>query len=83
MLQGLQELGKELGRDIVRGWESLTEGWQELLSRSSSALTRRRNARICVRVRLSRVVMIPAASLAPESMKPGGSPGFGVGDCVD
>lgn len=39
MLQSLQQFSKELGRDLVRGWESLTEGWRELLSRSASALT--------------------------------------------
>lgn len=39
MLETLQHLGKELGRDIARGWESLTEGWRELLSRSANALT--------------------------------------------
>lgn len=39
MLHSLQEIGKELGRDLVRGWESLTEGWRELLARSASALT--------------------------------------------
>lgn len=39
MLQALQQFGKELGRDIVRGWESLSEGWRELLSRSAGALT--------------------------------------------
>lgn len=39
MLETLQQFSKELGRDIVRGWESLTEGWRELLSRSASALT--------------------------------------------
>lgn len=39
MLHSLQQLGKELGRDLVRGWESLTEGWRELLGRSASALT--------------------------------------------
>ena len=26
-------------RDLVRGWESLTDGWHEMLSRSASALT--------------------------------------------
>jgi HSP20 family protein len=40
MLETLQHFGKELGRDLARGWESLTEGWRELLSRSSNALTR-------------------------------------------
>jgi HSP20 family protein len=39
MLQALQEFGKELGRDLLRGWESLTDGWRELLSRSAGALT--------------------------------------------
>jgi HSP20 family protein len=39
MLQSLQQFGKELGRDLIRGWESLTEGWRELLSRSATALT--------------------------------------------
>jgi len=39
MLQSLQQLGRELGRELVRGWESLTDGWRELLSRSASALT--------------------------------------------
>lgn len=39
MLQSLQQFGKELGRELVRGWESLTEGWRELLSRSAGALT--------------------------------------------
>ena len=39
MLHSLQEFGKELGRELVRGWESLTDGWRELLSRSAGALT--------------------------------------------
>lgn len=39
MLDSIQKLGKELGRDIARGWESMTQGWQELLSRSAGALT--------------------------------------------
>lgn len=39
MLQSLQQIGKEIGRDIARGWESLTDGWRELLSRSANALT--------------------------------------------
>lgn len=39
MLEPLQLMGKELGRELVRGWESLAEGWRELLSRSAGALT--------------------------------------------
>lgn len=39
MLETLQQIGKDLGRDLARGWESLTEGWRELLSRSANALT--------------------------------------------
>ena len=39
MLQRLERLGKQLGRDIARTWESLADGWRELLSRSGNALT--------------------------------------------
>jgi hypothetical protein len=31
---------QKIGREISRAWESLSEGWHELLSRSSGALTR-------------------------------------------
>lgn len=34
-----RELGRELGRGLGRAWEGLSEGWRELLSRSSNALT--------------------------------------------
>ncbi len=34
-----KHLRSQLERGIVRAWESLTEGWRELLSRSSGALT--------------------------------------------
>ena len=39
MLDSLKQAGKDIGREINRAWESLSEGWRELLSRSSSALT--------------------------------------------
>jgi len=39
MLNSLKETGKTLGREISRAWESLSEGWRELLSRSGNALT--------------------------------------------
>lgn len=39
MLNSLKETGKNLGRELGRAWENLSEGWHELLSRSSSALT--------------------------------------------
>lgn len=39
MLNSLKETGKTLGREISRAWESLSEGWHELLSRSGNALT--------------------------------------------
>jgi hypothetical protein len=35
----LKRLQARLGQGVVRAWESLTEGWRELLSRSSGALT--------------------------------------------
>jgi HSP20 family protein len=40
MLETLQQFGRGIGRDLARGWESLTEGWRELLARSANALTR-------------------------------------------
>lgn len=39
MLNSLQQTGKKIGQEIGRAWENLTEGWRELLSRSSQALT--------------------------------------------
>jgi HSP20 family protein len=35
MIQSIRQIGKE----ISRTWENLTEGWRELLARSSNALT--------------------------------------------
>lgn len=39
MLDTLKQAGKNIGREINRAWESLSEGWRELLSRSGNALT--------------------------------------------
>lgn len=39
MLNTLKETGKTIGRELNRAWESLSDGWRELLSRSSDALT--------------------------------------------
>jgi len=39
MLNSLKQAGKDIGREISRAWETLSEGWRELLSRSSDALT--------------------------------------------
>lgn len=39
MLDSLKRVGKEIGRELNRTWENLSEGWRELLSRSSNALT--------------------------------------------
>ena len=39
MLNNLKQTGKTIGREINRAWENLAEGWRELLSRSSHALT--------------------------------------------
>lgn len=36
----IRKLRTELERGISRAWESLTEGWREVLTRSSGALTR-------------------------------------------
>lgn len=39
MLDSLKQAGKNIGRELGRAWESLSEGWRELLSRNSNALT--------------------------------------------
>ena len=39
MLDSLKQAGKNIGRELGRTWENLSEGWRELLSRSSNALT--------------------------------------------
>ncbi len=39
MLDSLKQAGKNIGREINRAWENLSEGWRELLSRSSDSLT--------------------------------------------
>lgn len=39
MLKSLKETGKSIGQEIGRAWESLSEGWREMLSRSGDALT--------------------------------------------
>lgn len=39
MLDSLKQAGMSIGRELSRAWESLSDGWRELLSRSSDALT--------------------------------------------
>ena len=39
MLNNLKQTGKALSQEINRAWDNLAEGWRELLSRSSHALT--------------------------------------------
>jgi HSP20 family protein len=39
MLDSLKQTSQTLGREISRAWDNLSEGWHELLSRSSNALT--------------------------------------------
>jgi len=39
MLDSLKRVGKDIGREINRAWENLSDGWRELLSRGNNALT--------------------------------------------
>jgi HSP20 family protein len=39
MLNSLKQAGRNIGRELNRAWENLSEGWRELLSHSSDALT--------------------------------------------
>lgn len=39
MLNSIKQTSQTIGSEISRAWESLSDGWRELLSRSSHALT--------------------------------------------
>lgn len=39
-LESLKRVGREVEQQLSRAWESLSEGWKELLVRGSGALTR-------------------------------------------
>jgi len=39
MLESLKQAGKNIGREINRAWENLSDGWRELLSHSGDSLT--------------------------------------------
>lgn len=39
MLDSLKKTGEKIGHEISRAWDSLSEGWRELLSRGSDSLT--------------------------------------------
>lgn len=39
MLDSLKQSGKNIGHEIGRAWDNLAEGWREMFSRGSDALT--------------------------------------------
>lgn len=39
MLDSIRQAGKNIGRELNRAWENLSDGWRELLSRSNNSLT--------------------------------------------
>lgn len=39
MLEAIKHSGKSIGRELNRAWGTIAEGWGELVSRSSTALT--------------------------------------------
>ncbi|MDL2284201.1 Hsp20/alpha crystallin family protein [Oxalobacter sp. OttesenSCG-928-P03] len=39
MLDSIKQAGKNIGRELNRAWENLSDGWRELLSRSNNSLT--------------------------------------------
>lgn len=40
ILTALKQTGKNVGSDLSQAWDNISEGWHELLSRSTQALTR-------------------------------------------
>jgi len=45
ILQSLRKVGIEVGRELNRAWENLSEGWRDVLSRGGNALTHFTKAR--------------------------------------
>ncbi len=39
MLDSIKQAGKNIGRELNRAWENLSDGWRELLSRGNNSLT--------------------------------------------
>lgn len=39
MLDSIKQASKNIGRELNRAWENLSDGWRELLSRSNNSLT--------------------------------------------
>lgn len=39
MLESIKRVSKEVSRELNKAWESLADGWREILSRSGNALT--------------------------------------------
>ncbi len=40
MLNSLKKTGEKIGHEIGHAWDSLSDGWRELLSRGSDSLTK-------------------------------------------
>ena len=39
MLDSIRQAGKNIGRELNRAWENLSDGWRELVSRNNQSLT--------------------------------------------
>lgn len=63
MLDTLKEAGKNIGRELSRTWENLSEGWRELLSSSSDALTHFAHNRNEAKTENGAVALLPRWSL--------------------
>ena len=63
MLDSFRQAGKNLGRELGRAWESLSEGWRELLSRSGEALTHFSRSRKAEQPESGMFATIPSWSL--------------------
>jgi len=63
MLNSLKQAGKNIGREISRTWENLSEGWRELLSRSNNALTHFSRSKDAEQAESSELATFPRWSL--------------------
>jgi len=89
MLDTLKQTGRNIGRELGRTWESLSDGWRELVSRSSDALTHFSRNKNGAQVESGALVAFPRWSLLAGEVEETGKeivvrvevPGMNKKDC--
>lgn len=63
MLDSLKRVGKDIGREINRAWENLSDGWRELMSRGGNSLTHFARSKEDEQASASAIATLPRWSL--------------------